>query len=59
MYYTLDKSLFRQVGMGKRRALVVFYIILGLLIGASAGLYVASKTLPLPNVTNNNFYRSP
>jgi hypothetical protein len=44
MIYTLNESL---NGQTMDNFLKVIYILLGMLIGASIGLYVAVKTIPL------------
>jgi len=56
MYYKVHRGVQHDLTetIGK-----VVLIVLGLIIGVSLGLYVAAKTLPLPTVTNNNFYRTP
>jgi len=56
MYYHVQRGV--QHDLTERIGKIIL-VVLGLIIGVSLGLYVAAKTLPLPTVTNNNFYRTP
>lgn len=59
MYFTADKRLFKK-DFDKVDAFVrVVLIGMGLLVGLGLGLYVAAKTMPLPDTSNNYFYRTP
>ena len=58
-YYTIDNRQFKKNTDWIGRVIITALILLGILIGAGLGLYVAAKTLPLPVTNNNNFYRTP